>query len=94
MSSSKRSTEVARREFLLKQIPEKRRALVERAFNASCSPRMAIKANCFICSGMDAEQAKRCSVVLCALYEYNPYRKTVAAAETTPDDTEEAETAD
>lgn len=86
MSSSKRNTEAARSEFLEKQVPEKRRALVARAFSAACSPRMAIKANCFVCCGMDVEQAKRCSVVLCPLYEYNPYRKAVASQEDTQDE--------
>lgn len=70
-----RPKDAERIRFLDKQVPEKRRLMVERAFAGSCSPRAAIKAHCFICSGMDAEEAKNCSVVLCALYEFNGYRK-------------------
>jgi hypothetical protein len=63
-----------RRLFLEKSVPEKRRIMLGRAFSAELSPRAAIKANCFVCSGMDAEEAKKCAVILCPLYEYNGYR--------------------
>jgi len=60
--------------FLTAQVPEKRRALVSRAFSGTASPREAIKANCFVCSGMDIDEARNCTVVCCPLYEYNSYR--------------------
>lgn len=56
-------------------VPEKRRTMVRRAVTGEASPRMAIKAQCFICSGYDLLEAENCNVTTCCLYAYNSYRK-------------------
>jgi hypothetical protein len=74
----KRDKEKLRAQFLERSVPPKRRAMVEKAFAATCSPRAAIKAHCFVCAGMEIEEAKNCQVVTCVLYEFNGYRTAVA----------------
>jgi hypothetical protein len=78
-----------REKFLENSVPEKRRIMVGRAFEGILSPREAIKTNCFLCDGMDAAEAARCSVILCPLYAYNGYR---LAAENSPNEPTPAET--
>lgn len=68
----------------LKTVPEMRRPLIERALTGKArSPREAIKAKCFDCSGYSTTEAKNCKVWSCPLYPINPWRSSPRAREST-----------
>lgn len=63
-----------KQELFLETVGEKQRQLVRGAFEETVSPRQAIKAHCFLCSGQVIADAAACTVTTCALWTYNLYR--------------------
>lgn len=45
------------------------------AYEGSCSPRQAIKAQCLICVGYDRKAVTHCSGYSCPLWKFRPYQK-------------------
>lgn len=62
------------REAFLKQVPSSSRGIIKRAFDATAPLSGAIKAKCLDCSGFDRDEVKNCTVVLCPLHPYRPFR--------------------
>ena len=63
---------------------------VERAQANPKSKALAIKANCYVCSGESASEAKLCQVQKCPLYLHNPYKKMKGAMDAEEDTVEDA----
>lgn len=49
------------------------RTIVQRALQASASPRQAIKAKCLTCCNYDRSEVAECTVAICPLWQYRPY---------------------
>ncbi len=62
----------ARASALAQSLP-KYRALKERAYSGTTSPRTAIKAFCLACSGDSVAGIRDCTSYACPLREYRPY---------------------
>lgn len=50
------------------------RITMQKAFDGTCSPRSAIKAQCLICVGYDREAVTHCTGFSCPLWAFRPYQ--------------------
>lgn len=50
--------------------------LFERAMAGRCSPRMAIKAQCLDCQGLDREGVRSCGDRCCPLWHFRPFQRS------------------
>jgi len=57
----------------LAAVPVSAEGIVRRAFEASASPRQAIKAKCLTCCNYDRNEIEHCTVHICPLWGYRPY---------------------
>ena len=61
-------------EKILATCPPSARRTVERVFQGTASPRLAIKAHCLTCTGFDRTEIRDCAVLRCPLWLYRPYQ--------------------
>jgi len=64
----------ANRADFLATVPTSARAIVQRAFAGKAAPRGAIKAMRLTCSEYDRAEVADCTVILCPLHAYRPFR--------------------
>lgn len=59
-------------EAYIADAPGKYQGVMRRAFEGKASPRQAIKAMCYACTGYDLAAVTDCSAQLCPLHPYRP----------------------
>ena len=61
------------------------KAGLERAYEATCSPRAAIKAFCLHCTGYDRWTITNCTSQTCPLLAFRPFQKAAENGPETPE---------
>lgn len=59
---------------VLADTPSSAKLIMQRAFEAKCSPRAAIKAFCLHCTAYMRAEVTNCTSLGCPLYAFRPYQ--------------------